>query len=108
MRIQMKNGLPVLNITIEYHTKTMILENVLLDTGCAVSVFDTDTVEEVGLTIDRNSGRAIRMYGVGGKSELCYQQNAEKNNHKSNPFNKLYHTTWNDKISLWIQCYTGF
>jgi hypothetical protein len=38
------------------------------------SKFDTDEVEDIGLIIDRKKGRPRRMYGVGGESELCYEQ----------------------------------
>jgi hypothetical protein len=31
-------------------------------------------VEEVGLFIDRANGKPKRMYGVGGESELCFEQ----------------------------------
>jgi len=75
MKIKMINGLPIVSIQIAYQNNTVSLENVLLDTGCAVSVFDTDVVEKVGLLIDRNSGTAVRMYGIGGQSQLCYQHN---------------------------------
>jgi predicted aspartyl protease len=75
MKINMRNGLPIVSITVVYQDKSIVLNDVLLDTGCAVSVFDTDIVEQVGLFIDRNSGRAVRMYGVGGQSELSFQQN---------------------------------
>lgn len=78
MKFKLINGLPVLTIIIEYQNNTMYLEDVLLDTGCGVSIFDTDMVEDIGLTIDRKSGRAVRMNGIGGKSELCYQQIANK------------------------------
>lgn len=74
MKIKMVNGLPIVSIKITYQGNTLLLDNVLLDTGCAVSVFDTDKVEEIGLLIDRKSGKAVRMFGVGGQSELCYQQ----------------------------------
>lgn len=53
----------------------MTLNGVLLDTGCSTTIFDTDEVETIGLTIDRINGRPRRMYGVGGESELCYEQN---------------------------------
>lgn len=75
MKIQMRNGLPIVTITLGYQNSSITLEDVLLDTGCAISIFDTDIVEKVGLYIDRKAGRAVRMYGVGGQSELCYQQN---------------------------------
>ncbi|QDH23678.1 hypothetical protein FFV09_05600 [Saccharibacillus brassicae] len=48
--------------------------NVLLDTGCAVTIFDIDLIEPTGLTIDPVKGRAVRMYGIGGQSELSFQQ----------------------------------
>lgn len=77
MIFKMINGLPIASIPITYHTKTMIMENVLIDTGCANTIFDTDTIEEIGLTIDPTQGKATYMYGVGGRSEVCFQQNVE-------------------------------
>ncbi|MDC3413175.1 retropepsin-like domain-containing protein [Aquibacillus sp. 3ASR75-11] len=74
MKIQMHGGLPLVSISLVYKGNTILLEHVLLDTGCSTTIFDTDEVEEVGLTIDRKNGRPKRMYGVGGESELCYEQ----------------------------------
>lgn len=34
-------------------------------------------MEEIGLVIDSTGGKARRMYGVGGESELCYEQSVE-------------------------------
>jgi hypothetical protein len=50
------------------------LDEVLLDTACSNTIFDRDEVEGIGLIIDRKNGRPRRMYGVGGESELCYEQ----------------------------------
>jgi len=36
--------------------------------------FRYDEVEAMDLIIDRANGRPRRMYGVGGESELCYEQ----------------------------------
>lgn len=36
--------------------------------------FDTDLVVNIGLYLDIINGTAKRMYGVGGASELCYEQ----------------------------------
>ena len=74
MKITMINGLPIVSFLISYQNNTLSLNKVLLDTGCATSVFDTDIIEEVGLSINHVTGRAVRMYGVGGQSELCFQQ----------------------------------
>jgi hypothetical protein len=53
------------------------MNNVLFDTGCASTVFDTDLVTNIGLYLDIINGTAKRMYGVGGASELCYEQVVE-------------------------------
>jgi hypothetical protein len=69
--------------------KSIILENVLVDTGCATTIFDTDLVEDIDLFIDRIHGRAVRMYGVGGHSEICFQQsvsNLKVNNYPLSDF----------------------
>lgn len=70
----MIKGLPVASIDLTYSSKKMVLENVLIDTGCAITIFDIDEVEPIGLTIQPTSGKAVYMYGVGGRSEVCFQQ----------------------------------
>lgn len=74
MNIQMQDGLPIVSISLTYQGRKMCLDEMLLDTGSATTIFDTDAVEEIGLIIDRENGRPKRMYGVGGESELCYEQ----------------------------------
>ncbi|WML53311.1 aspartyl protease family protein [Neobacillus sp. PS3-12] len=74
MNIQMEDGLPIVTISIGYNGRILKLENVLLDTGCSTTIFDTDEVEKVGSFIDHKNGRPRRMYRVGGESELCYEQ----------------------------------
>lgn len=54
---------------LSYNGNKKCLDNVLLDTGCSNTIFDTDEVEKIGLIIDRESGSPRRMYGVGGESE---------------------------------------
>jgi hypothetical protein len=78
MKIQVEEGLPIVSVSIGYKGKMIILDDVLLDTGCSNTIFDTDEVEEVGLIIDRKNGRPRRMYGVGGESELCYEQTVKE------------------------------
>lgn len=77
MKIELVNGLPIVPLVLTYNHKSIILNNVLLDTGCATTIFDTDSVEPIGLDPDFINGKAVRMYGVGGQSELCYQQNVQ-------------------------------
>lgn len=74
MKILIKDGLPIVSVSLAYKGAMIQLDDVLLDTGCSNTIFDTDEVEKVGLIIDSKNGRPKRMYGVGGESELCYEQ----------------------------------
>lgn len=74
MNIELINGLPIVSFPLTYNNQTILLRNVLLDTGCSTTIFDTDVVDQIGLEIDFINGRSVRMFGVGGQSELCYQQ----------------------------------
>lgn len=74
MQIQIKNDLPIVSLTVSYEGKSIHLENVLFDTGCAATVFDTDIIGSIGLHIDFINGIARRMYGIGGTSEACNEQ----------------------------------
>jgi hypothetical protein len=78
MIITTKSGLAIASLPIRYNGKSILLKNVLLDTGCAVTIFDTDAVEPLGLVPDRKKARLVRMTGIGGKSDFCIQQKTEK------------------------------
>jgi len=70
----MDNGLLLASCTLSYQNTSALINNVLIDTGCAVSIFDIDLMEAMGLKPDCNSARIVRMYGVGGGSEACIEQ----------------------------------
>lgn len=74
MKILMEEGLSIVSVSLGYKGKIIRLDNLPLDTGCSTIIFDTNEVEQVGLIIDRKNGRPRRMYGVGGESELWYEQ----------------------------------
>lgn len=74
MKMHMLYGLPIVSIELSYQGNKLNLNNILLDTGCSTTIFDTDEVEQICLIIDRKTGRPRRMYGVGRESELCYEQ----------------------------------
>jgi hypothetical protein len=89
MKVKIENGLPIATIAMTHDEKTIVLENVLLDTGCATTIFDTDLLVEIGVELDIINGKSKRMYGVGGYSELCYEQcvkNVEIDGQKSDSF----------------------
>ncbi|WP_425447925.1 aspartyl protease family protein [Dethiothermospora halolimnae] len=77
MNIKMIDGLPTVEVKIKYNNKEKMLRNVLIDTGSSNTILDVDSVQDIGLVIDPLKGKARRMYGVGGESELCYEQNVE-------------------------------
>lgn len=74
MKIQLKQGLPIISLLLTHKDDSVVIQNILFDTGCAATVFDTDILAEVGIHIDFINGKAKRMYGVGGTSEICYEQ----------------------------------
>lgn len=77
MNIELINGLPIVTLSLTYNHKSITLDNVLLDTGCSTTIFDTDSVEPIGLDPDFINRISVRMYGVGGQSELCFQQKVQ-------------------------------
>ncbi|GAA3413104.1 retropepsin-like aspartic protease [Paenibacillus hodogayensis] len=74
MNIQLQHGLPIVSLTLTRNDQSIVLHNVLFDTGCAATVFDTEALAVIDIHIDFINGRAKRMYGVGGTSEICYEQ----------------------------------
>ena len=77
MRLRLEYGLPLVSFSCTYQEKTIEMRNILFDTGCASTIFDTDLLANIGLYLDMINGTAKRMYGVGGASELCYEQVVE-------------------------------
>jgi hypothetical protein len=75
--LRIENGLPLVSFSCTYQEKTIEMRNVLFDTGCVSTIFDTDLLTNIGLYLDMINGTAKRMYGVGGASELCYEQVVE-------------------------------
>lgn len=70
----MENGLPLVSFALTYRNQIIEMNNELFDTGCAATIFDTDLLSKIGLELDLIEVTAKRMYGVGGSSELCYEQ----------------------------------
>lgn len=74
MKLKLQQGLPIVSLALTKNNQSVVLQNVLFDTGCAATVFDTDALAELDIYIDFINGQAKRMYGVGGTSEICYEQ----------------------------------
>ena len=65
MRIQVRDGLPYVTVTLQYRGQQLDLANVLLDTGSAGTLFAADQVLAVGLQYEADDP-AQRIRGVGG------------------------------------------
>ncbi|WKB35838.1 hypothetical protein QS257_21310 [Terrilactibacillus sp. S3-3] len=71
MKIHMQDGLPIVSVSLAYKGKAIRLDDILLDTGCSTTIFDTDKVEEVGITIDRKNGRPRRYMELAVKANCA-------------------------------------
>jgi hypothetical protein len=65
MRMQVRDGLPYVTVTLQYRGHQLALANVLVDTGSAGTLFATDQVLTVGLQYEAED-QVERIRGVGG------------------------------------------
>lgn len=52
MKIHLHHGLSIVSLTLTHNDQTILLQNILLDTGCAATVFDTDLLAQIGTIKD--------------------------------------------------------
>lgn len=65
MKIVIRDGLPFVSVTIRREEKILTLENVLLDTGSAGTIFPADKLRASGFA-PRDTALIRRITGVGG------------------------------------------
>ncbi|MFO7679586.1 MAG: retropepsin-like aspartic protease [Chloroflexota bacterium] len=65
MKIEVQGGLPFVTVEITQGDKQLQLENVLLDTGSAGSIFSSDRLKEAGIH-PQETAWIRRITGVGG------------------------------------------
>jgi len=65
MKITLRKGLPYVTVTLTFRDKQIDLEDTLLDTGSAGSVFATDRLAKVGLQYEPNDS-LYTIRGIGG------------------------------------------
>jgi hypothetical protein len=69
MKIKVQDRLPFVSVTIRQGDRSLILENVLLDTGSAGCIFSTDKLREAGIH-PHSTARIRRIRGVGGEEAV--------------------------------------
>lgn len=72
LKLRLDGQLPYIPATLEFRSRRLTLDRVLLDTGSAGSVFSADVVEALGIEPE-GSDRIRRILGVGG-SEFVYSK----------------------------------
>lgn len=72
MNIDVRNGLPFIEVKICYRGEELYLKNVLLDTGSAGTIFSADTVGAIGVKIEPGDF-LNKIRGVGGV-EVVYSK----------------------------------
>ena len=75
VNLEYKFGLPFCVVNLIYKGKSMLIDNVLLDTGSGGTVFKMDKVDELGITIE-DDDIIETISGVGGV-EFVYKKNID-------------------------------
>lgn len=76
MKIRLQNGLPYVAVEVFYRGRYLELDNVLLDTGSAGTVFSIDKLLDVGLEYAADDA-VRRIRGVGG-TEFVFAKTVER------------------------------
>jgi predicted aspartyl protease len=73
VKLELRHGLPFTPATLFIQEKQVFLENVLVDTGSAGSVFSADKLFEAGLSYEPED-TLRRVFGVGGSEFVFTKQ----------------------------------
>ena len=65
MKIRLQDSLPYITVSLTYRGQQLSFKNVLLDTGSAGAIFQTDKMLAIGLTYEP-ADTVRRIRGVGG------------------------------------------
>ncbi len=76
MEFKYKYGLLLVDVSLIFKGKTIVIENMVVDTGAARTLISQNAVEEIGLGVDLQD-RIVTYYGVGGK-EHAFRKRVEE------------------------------
>jgi len=76
MKIRLEGGLAFVEVTLTHKGRSLSLQNVILDTGSAATLFSADEVAKVGV-VPEPQDPIRRVLGVGG-SEFVFSKQIEK------------------------------
>lgn len=75
VKLDLKYGLPFCRVTLVHNGKSIVLDNILLDTGSGGTILKMNKVDEIGITIE-DDDIIESISGVGG-SEFVYKKNID-------------------------------
>jgi len=73
MKIRIQGGLPYVTASLTFREQQLIIENVILDTGSASTIFSADKVSTIGLLLEPHDALR-RIRGVGGAEFVFTKQ----------------------------------
>ncbi|MFD7524350.1 retropepsin-like aspartic protease [Paenibacillus chitinolyticus] len=76
MQIDLIDGLLQTSMTICYKGRSLIIDNLVIDTGAAHSLLSSDVVSEIGIKFE-NGDKLLRSFGIGG-DEYSFQKRVDQ------------------------------
>lgn len=73
MKLHVHEGLPATEVILKHNGKEITLPHVIVDTGSAVSIFKTDDLVQIGLTLAPHD-ELQQVHGVGGTEFVIVKQ----------------------------------
>lgn len=73
MKIQVRDGLPFISVTLTHSFQQLTLRNVLLDTGSAGTLFSADSLLEIDIKLEPEDA-IRRIYGIDGAEFVFIKQ----------------------------------
>jgi predicted aspartyl protease len=75
MKIELRDGLPFVQVVVRFGETEMLLSDILLDTGSAGTVLSTDRLQEIGVQYEPDD-MVHRIRGIGG-TEFVFVKNID-------------------------------
>jgi predicted aspartyl protease len=66
MKINYKYGLHLVDINLTFNDKSVLIKNMVVDTGASKTLISQDVVEEIGLQVDVHD-KIVTYFGIGDK-----------------------------------------
>lgn len=76
MKFEIKHGLPFISLEVKFKGKTIQIDDVLIDTGSAGTLFKAEVMEKISIIMEPKD-KIERIFGVGGE-EFVFLKNVDE------------------------------